>query len=118
MRSTILAVSMLVMWAAAFPTGCANAADEPSPMTRQQIEDQISTALPRGVSRERVIAFLSAHHVENSSSSSAAPPDQVLAIYRDVKGSTPVVKKAVQVIFRFKGNVLESYSVEEKFTGP
>jgi hypothetical protein len=118
MRSAILAVSMLVMWAAAFPAGCANAADEASPMTRQEIEEQIAKALPQGASRERVIAFLDAHHVENSSSSTAAPPDQVLAIYRNVKGGTPIVKKSVQVVFRFKDNALESYSVVEKLTGP
>jgi hypothetical protein len=118
MRGTILAVSMLIMWAAAFPAGCANADNQPSQMTREQIEQQIAKTLPRGVSREQVIAFLDAHHVENSSSSTAAPPDQVLAIYRNVKGSTPIVTKAVQVVFRFKDNALESYSVVEKLTGP
>jgi hypothetical protein len=105
------------MWAA-FPASYANAAVKPLPMTRQQIEDQIAKALPRGVSRGQVIAYLDAHHVENSSSSSAAPPDQVLAIYRDIKGNTLIVKKAVQVVFRFKDNALASYSVTEKFTGP
>jgi hypothetical protein len=118
MRSTILAVSVVVMWLVGFSASYANVADEPLPMTRQQIEEQISKALPRGVSRERVIAFLDAHHVENSSSASAAPPNQVLAIYRDIRGSTPVVKKAVQVVFRFRDDALESYSVTEKLTGP
>jgi hypothetical protein len=42
----------------------------------------------------------------------------VLAIYRDVEGSTPTVRKSVQVIFRFKGDVLESYVLAEKLTGP
>jgi hypothetical protein len=87
-------------------------------MTREQIEQQISTNLPRGVSREQVIAFLKANHIENSSTSTAAPRDQILAIYRNVQGSTRVVRKAVQVIFVFRDNALESYSVTDKLTGP
>jgi len=86
-------------------------------MTRERIEQELAKDLPRGVSRERVVAYLEMHHIENSSSATA-PPDQVLAIYRNVAGGTSTVTQAVQVGFRFKDNALDSYSITEKLTGP
>ena len=87
-------------------------------MTRGQIERELARQLPRGTSRQKVIAFLEAHHVENSSSSKGAPQDQIFAIYRDVRGGTPIVAKSVQVIFHFRKDVLESFTITEKYTGP
>lgn len=116
MRSVILAL-VLVILAAAYG-GYATAGQMESHMTREQIEQEIAKALPRGTSRQKVIAFLKAHDVENSSSSANAPRDRILAIYRDVTGSTSTVTKSVQVVFVFKNNALESFSATEQFTGP
>lgn len=118
MRWVVPILLMLITSTAASSLSSAGASDLPPQISREQIERQIANALPLGSTREQVLAFLDAHHVENSSSSGAASPNQVLAIYRDVSGSSLVVKKAVQVIFRFKGNALESYSVVERFAGP
>ena len=115
MRQVVVVFAMLLLGTAA---ACSNAGDRSVQMTRVQIEQELAKDLPRGATREQVVAFLATHNIENSSATAGAPPDQILAIYRNVAGGTSTVTKAVQVIFRFKGNVLEGYSITEKLTGP
>ncbi len=108
---------LIVLVVLAVTHGCARANEGHVPVTRKLIEQQLAHELPPGSSRDQVVRFLDAQRIEHSGHSSSAPSGQVLAIYRDVEGGTPTVRKSIQVVFRFKGDVPESYSFADKLTG-
>jgi hypothetical protein len=115
MRLLVVAVITLVTWSI---IGFAGDESGSNPMNQKQIEKELAKELPAGSSKSAVVEYLTRHHIENSSGASPPRPDEILAIYRNVKGSTHVVARSVQVVFRFKDDRLTSFSVEEKLTGP
>ena len=98
--------------------GCVQATDDNAMMTKEEITSLIERELPLGTSRETVIAFLDKRKIEHSGDATEAPANVIYAMFRDVKGSTLTVKKSIQVVFRFKDNKLDGYSIAEKLTGP
>jgi hypothetical protein len=115
MRFFVLAAVALLIWSI---TGFVVSQSASNQMNQEEIKKALTKELPTGTSRTAVVDYLNKHHVENSSAASSSRPDELLAIYRNVNGSTPVVAKAVQVVFRFKNDTLVSFSVKEKLTGP
>jgi len=118
--SRILFLSIVAFGAIGLTTGCASANDQAQHMTKDQIEGQLKRELLLGTPRENVVAYLDKRGIENSahSSASAASANLIVAIFRDIAGSTLLVKKSLQVTFQFNDNKLASYSFEEKLTGP
>ncbi len=97
---------------------CAQANDNKSKMTTEQIETMVKKELPLGSSRDSVVSFLDKQGLEHSGHSPGAPSDLIYAIFRDVRGSTLTTSKSVQVTFRFANRGLSDYSFKEFFTGP
>ena len=97
---------------------CAQANDNKTKMTTEQIETLVKQELPLGTSRSSVVSFLDRQGLEHSGHSPDAPSDAVYAIFRDVQGSTSTVSKSLQVTFRFANHGLSDYFFEELFTGP
>jgi hypothetical protein len=121
MRTVAMRMFITTLFAASFlaaTVGCSAADNHETTMTKEQIDVFIAKELPKGSSRSTVIAFLEKQKIAYADHATSGDPTSVGAIFRNISGSSVIVKTAVHVNFVFRDNRLESYSLSEQFTGP